>query len=217
MWWAKKHQGAWISTSIVLCVFIICPLAGSKQTILSTPQRWTQIGKRKRKEHRARCRSLNKAQNRMSLKLGDYPQSWMIKSLFLWLFKQKTIVEHLIAKPWVLIATIKASARLASGFSPDLKPGCRDLIPFSHKSLSEVQHGCQMMRSGSQLQFLLIPKVLDGAEVRALCRPAECFQTKLGKLFLDGAALCTVALSCWNRKLLPETWKQTTSEVCKKI
>ncbi len=43
-----------------------------------------------------------------------------------------------------------------------------------------------MIRSGSQLPFQFIPKVLGGVEVRDLCRPVKFFQTKLGKPFLNG-------------------------------
>lgn len=43
------------------------------------------------------------------------------------------------------------------------------MIPFGHKSVSEVKRGRQVIRSGSQF----IPTVLDGTEVEALCRETE--------------------------------------------
>ena len=43
-----------------------------------------------------------------------------------------------------------------------------------------------MIRSGSQSVFQFIPKMFDGVEVRALCRPAKFFHTDLDKLFLYG-------------------------------
>ncbi len=63
-----------------------------------------------------------------------------------------------------------------------LEPGCRDLFPFSHKSISEVQHWRCVLKPGSQSAFQFIPKVLD--EVRAICRLVKFFHTKLGKPFL---------------------------------
>ena len=39
---------------------------------------------------------------------------------------------------------------------------------------------------GSELAFQFIPKVFDGVEVRALCRPVKLFHTDLNKPFLYG-------------------------------
>jgi hypothetical protein len=39
---------------------------------------------------------------------------------------------------------------------------------------------------GSKSAFQLIPKVYDGVEVRALCRPVKFFHTNLDKPFLYG-------------------------------
>ena len=44
-----------------------------------------------------------------------------------------------------------------------------------------------MIKSDSQSAFHFIPKVLDGAEVRALCEPVQFYHSKLGKQFLYGA------------------------------
>lgn len=52
------------------------------------------------------------------------------------------------------------------------------------------------MRSGSQMAFKFIPKVLDRVEVRAPCRPVKFFHTK-AFLFMDLAhkiSLYVVAL-----------------------
>jgi hypothetical protein len=40
------------------------------------------------------------------------------------------------------------------------------------------------IRPGSQSGFQFIPKVFDGVEVRALCRPVKFFHTDLDKPFL---------------------------------
>jgi hypothetical protein len=63
---------------------------------------------------------------------------------------------------------------------------CRDFLPFSHKSISEVRHWCWAIRPGSQLAFQLIQKVFNGVEVRALCRPVKFLHTDLDKTFLYG-------------------------------
>jgi hypothetical protein len=59
---------------------------------------------------------------------------------------------------------------------------CRDLIPFSHKSISVVGHGC--------LPYGLARSRLSNSsqrvEVRALCRPVKFFHTDLDKPFLYG-------------------------------
>ena len=64
---------------------------------------------------------------------------------------------------------------------------CGDLLPFSHRSISEVGHWCWAIRPGSQSAFQFIPKVFDGVEVRALCRPVKFFHTD--KPFLYGLRL----------------------------
>lgn len=58
-----------------------------------------------------------------------------------------------------------------------------------------------MLGPGSHSQFLFLPKVSDGVEVRVLCNPVRFFFTKVEKPspFLD-LDLCTGTLSCWNRK-----------------
>ncbi len=81
-----------------------------------------------------------------------------------------------------------------------VESGCRDLLPFSHKSISEVQHWCWVLKPGSQSVFLLIPKVLDGVEVRALRRPAKVFHTKLRKPCVDGPGLVYgLSTNCWDK------------------
>ena len=60
------------------------------------------------------------------------------------------------------------------------------MLPFSHKSISEVRHGCWVISPGSQSVFQFILKVLDWVAVRALCRPVKFFHTNLDKTFLYG-------------------------------
>jgi hypothetical protein len=77
---------------------------------------------------------------------------------------------------------------------------CGDLIPFSQKSINEVRHWGWAIRPGSQSVFQLIPKVLDGVEVRPVCRQVEFFHTDLDKPFLYGPRFVHGGLPCWNRK-----------------
>lgn len=56
----------------------------------------------------------------------------------------------------------------------NLEPGCRDLHPFTHKSIGEDGVG---VRLGS-VRIPLVPQVLNGVQVRALYRPGKFFHTK---------------------------------------
>ncbi len=62
------------------------------------------------------------------------------------------IFEHLILKNMGMnVPPVKV-------FRNILAPGCRDLLPLSRKSISEVQHWCWAIRPGSQEPFRFIPK-----------------------------------------------------------
>ena len=95
---------------------------------------------------------------------------------------------------------LKQSPLFWEDFPLDVRTLLQGLLLFSHKSISEVGHWCWVIRPGSQLVFQFIPKVFDGVEVRALCRPVEFFHTELNKPFLYGPRFGHGALSCWNRK-----------------
>ena len=75
---------------------------------------------------------------------------------------------------------------------------CRDLLPFSHRSINEVRHWSWAIRLSSQSAFQFIPKVFDEVEVRALCRPFKFSTPILGNHFCKDRTLCTGKLSCWN-------------------
>ena len=60
--------------------------------------------------------------------------------------------------------------------------------------------------------FQFIPKVFDGVEVRALCRPLRFFHTDLVKPFLYGpqfvhGGIVMVKQERAFPKLLPQSWK----------
>lgn len=65
-----------------------------------------------------------------------------------------------------------------------LSPTLRLLLPFSHRSTSEVQHWRWMIRSGWQSVFQFIPKVLDQVEIEGLRRPTEFVKSKVVKKYL---------------------------------
>ena len=93
-----------------------------------------------------------------------------------------------------------------------LEQCCRNWLPFSHKSISEVGHGCWPIWPGSQFAFQLIPKVFDGVEVRALCRPVKFFHTNLDKPFRYGPRFVHGGIAMLKQerafpKLLPKRWK----------
>ena len=87
------------------------------------------------------------------------------------------LVEHLIPKSWALIWSWSLVCCYNSLHSSGkdlhliLEHCCRDLLPFSHKSISEVGHWCWAIM---QSEFQFIP---DGVEVRALYRPVKFFYT----------------------------------------
>ena len=87
---------------------------------------------------------------------------------------------------------------------------CRDLLPFSHKIISEVGHLCWAIRAGSQSAFHFIPEVFDGFEVRDLCRPFKFYHTELDKQFLCGPHFvheCMLKQERAFTKLLLHSWK----------
>ena len=58
-----------------------------------------------------------------------------------------------------------------------VESGCKDLIPFSYKSISEVSHGYWAIRPVSQF----MPNMSAEVKVRALCGPVKFFYSKLGE------------------------------------
>ena len=101
------------------------------------------------------------------------------------------LVEHLIPKSWALIWSWFHSLHAITAYTLLRRRSTRcwniaegDLLPFSHKSISEVRHWCWTIMPGSQSVFQFIPKVFDGVEVRALCRPVKFFHSDLDKPFL---------------------------------
>lgn len=54
-----------------------------------------------------------------------------------------------------------------------IEHGCGNGCPFSHKSISEVGHWCQVKMLAAQFEFHFLPKVFNRVEVRALCRPLK--------------------------------------------
>ena len=83
-------------------------------------------------------------------------------------------------------AAITASTLLGRLFTRCWKHCCRDLLPFSHKSIIGDRRWCWVIRPGSQSAFQFIPKLINAVEVRALCRPVKFFHTNLNKPFLYG-------------------------------
>jgi hypothetical protein len=68
-----------------------------------------------------------------------------------------------------------------------------------------------VIRSGSQSEFKFIPKVFDGVEVRALCRPVKFFHTDLDKSFLYGPRFVHGGIVMLKQerpflKLWPQNW-----------
>jgi hypothetical protein len=90
------------------------------------------------------------------------------------------LVENLITKSWALLIwrwSTLCFYNFWEGFLLDVGTLLRGL-PFSHKSISEVGHWCWAISPGLQSAFQFFPKVLDGVEVRALCRLVKFFHTE---------------------------------------
>ncbi len=85
-----------------------------------------------------------------------------------------------------------------------LDPGWRDLLPFSQKSISEVQHWCWVRKPGSQSAFKFIPKVLDMDWGQGSVQVSQVIQSHWGKHLYTGA------WSCWNGK-------KTNTNCCLKV
>jgi hypothetical protein len=85
---------------------------------------------------------------------------------------------------------------------------CGDILPFSHKSISDV--GRLGLARWSAFKF--IEKVFDGVEVRTLCRPVKFFHADLNKPFLYGPRFVHRGIVMLKQewaypKLLPQSWK----------
>ncbi len=83
-------------------------------------------------------------------------------------------------------------------FHQILEPGCRDMLPFSHKSINEFQHCFWVMRPGL-FQFSCWLGLRSG-----LCAvQSNSSMPNSENHFFTSLALCTLSLStltCWNRK-----------------
>ncbi len=95
---------------------------------------------------------------------------------------------HLIPQPWALISydNLHSSGKV---FHVSLEHGCRDLLSFSNESITKVGW---VISPGSSFHF--ITEVLDGVEVRALCRLAKFSQIKIIKEIVVP-------------KLFPQSWR----------
>ena len=87
---------------------------------------------------------------------------------------------------------------------------CWNLLPYRHKSISEVRHWCWAIRPGSQSAFQFIPNVFNGLRSGCCAGQSSSSTPTLRNDFSMDLALCTGALSCWNRK-------QPSSNCCQKV
>ena len=78
-----------------------------------------------------------------------------------------------------------------------LEQCCGDMLPFSHKSNSEVGNWCWRIRPGSQSAFQFIPMELRSGLSAGQSTSSTPISTNY---FCMDLALCTGELSCWNRK-----------------
>ena len=80
-----------------------------------------------------------------------------------------------------------------------LKHCCRDLLPFSHKSISEVGHWCWVIRPDSHSAFQFIPRVFDRVHWgHGSVQASQVLQHQSQQNI--SVFTCTGALWCWNGK-----------------
>ena len=79
---------------------------------------------------------------------------------YCWTFYSKTMGINLLL--WY-----NSFHSCGKAFYKTFEPGCRDLLPSSHKSISEGRHWCWTLRHGLQLAFQFISEALGGIEVKA--------------------------------------------------
>ncbi len=124
-----------------------------------------------------------------------------------WTLHLYVTAEHVIPKPWALICC--SNSLHSSGFS--LCSRCWNLPAgissyLDTKALQRPNTGVRWSGSGSQSMFQFIPKVLDGVEVRALCRPVTWFH-QTGKIISGSVRRDIVVLkqerekntNCWHK------------------
>ena len=104
------------------------------------------------------------------------------------------------------LAFVTASTLFREGFPLDVGTLLRGLASIQPWAL--VRSGTDV---GSQSAFQFIPKVFDGVEVRALCRPVKFFHTDLNKPFLYGPRFVHSGIVMLKQerafpKMLPQSW-----------
>ena len=136
-----------------------------------------------------------------------------------WILKYTTwpkvcghLVKHLIPKSLALIWSWFPFAAILGRISTRCWNIAAQTFFHSATSISEVGHWCWAFRPGSQSAFQFIPKVFDGVEVRALCRPVKFFHTHLDKPLLCGPYFVHGGIVILKQerafpKLLPQRWK----------
>jgi hypothetical protein len=121
---------------------------------------------------------------------------------------QSMLFEHLIPKSWPLLWSWSPlccyNSLHSSGEGFPLNVGTLlqgDLLPFSHKCISEVGHWCWAIRPGSQSQcFNSSQRCLMGLRSGMCAGQLSSYEPISTNHFCMDLALCTGALSCWNRK-----------------
>ncbi|KAK6322617.1 hypothetical protein J4Q44_G00074090 [Coregonus suidteri] len=98
------------------------------------------------------------------------------------------------------------AAITASTILGRLSTRCWNIAPGT-RALVRSGTDAGAIRPSSQSAFQFIPKVFDGVEVRALCRPVKFFHTDLDKPFLYGPRFVMLKQEGPSPKLLPQSWK----------
>ncbi len=123
-------------------------------------------------------------------KEGAWEELWHLNT---WVNKNNTL--------WTKVCRHPNIAALCDSVLCDCDTMFINAAPTACAQSSSVRSSVMLViRSGSQSVCQFILKVLDGAEVRALCRPVKSFHTKLGKPLKQERD---------KHKLLTQRWKNT--------
>ena len=123
-------------------------------------------------------------------------------------FKIIGINMELVGPPFAATTASTLLGRLSTTFENIAAGTCC----HSATRISEAGHWWWVIRPGLQSAFQFIPKVFDGVEVRALCRPVKFFHTVHHKPLMYGprfvyGGIVTLKQERAFPKLLPQRWK----------
>ena len=122
-----------------------------------------------------------------------------------------TCLSNLIPKSWALIWSWSPPAITASTLLGRLSTRCWNIAAGTYFHLArkalEKSGTDWVIRPGLHSVFQVIPKMFDGVEVRALCRPVKLFHIDLNEPLLYGPCFVMLKQERAFPKLLSQSGK----------